>query len=166
MNNLPALIDSATRHLAEAKTSAELLQARDVAKAALHYAKITKATNATQADCLRIIIAAQTRMADEIDKGRDGGKIRTQADNQLVQNPDKHSYEDLGVTRQRVSEYRKTMPSRLRWIVMRHQQWAASHHRLDWRQSVVKRRNSQGGQSGTRHRSILRRLGVLWAVLT
>lgn len=105
-HNLPALIDSATRHLAEAKTSAELLQARDVAKAALHYAKITKATNATQADCLRIIIAAQNRMADEIDAGQKRGEV-AKKNQTYVQDSDVTTLADIGVTRQRVSEYRK-----------------------------------------------------------
>lgn len=104
--NLPALIDSASRHLAEAKTSAELLQARDVAKAALHYAKITKATNDTQADCLRIIISAQNKMADEIDAGQERGEVAKKSES-YVQDTDKTTLTDIGISRQRVSEYRK-----------------------------------------------------------
>src|SRR5918995_1094458 len=71
---LPALIDRATRCLAEARTSAEVLEAKAVAEAALHYAKITKAANETQADCLRMVVRAETRMADEIDRGQERGE--------------------------------------------------------------------------------------------
>jgi hypothetical protein len=61
---LPALIDRARHRLAEARTSAEVLEARAAAKAALHYAKLQKAANETQADCLSIIKRAELRMAD------------------------------------------------------------------------------------------------------
>src|SRR5512147_2113603 len=64
---LPALIDRARSRLAEARTSAEVLEARAAAKAALHYAKLLEAANETQADCLSIIKRAELRMADEID---------------------------------------------------------------------------------------------------
>jgi hypothetical protein len=39
--NLPALIDRATKSLLDARTSGELLEVREIAQAALHYAKIT-----------------------------------------------------------------------------------------------------------------------------
>ena len=55
--SLPALIDRARSRLAEARTSAEVLEARAAAKAALHYAKLREAANETQADCLSIISA-------------------------------------------------------------------------------------------------------------
>ena len=43
--SLPALIDRARTRLAEARTSAEVLEARAAAKAALHYAKLLEAAN-------------------------------------------------------------------------------------------------------------------------
>jgi hypothetical protein len=46
---LPALIDRARSRLADARTAAEVLEARAAAKAALHYAKRQKAANAPQA---------------------------------------------------------------------------------------------------------------------
>ena len=41
---LPGLIDRARARLAEARTSAEVLEARAAAKAVLEYARVTKAT--------------------------------------------------------------------------------------------------------------------------
>ena len=65
--SLPALIDRARSRLAEARTSAEVLEAKAIAESALHYARITRAANETQADCLRMIVRAEMRMANEID---------------------------------------------------------------------------------------------------
>lgn len=72
---LPALIDRACQRLAQARTSAEVLEAKAIAEAALHYARVTKAANETHADCLRMIVRAEMRMADEIDKGQSEGTI-------------------------------------------------------------------------------------------
>jgi hypothetical protein len=36
----------------------------------LHYVKVTKAANETHADCLHIIIRAESRIADEVDRGQ------------------------------------------------------------------------------------------------
>lgn len=109
ITRLPALIDRATQRLADARTSAEVLEAKHIAEAALHYARITKAANETHADCLRIIIRAETRIAIEIDEGQARGDVATRgnpnvrgADNSEVQ------LDDLGVSRQRLSEWRET----------------------------------------------------------
>ena len=72
---LPALIDRARSRLADARTSAEVLEARAAAKAALHYARLQKAANETQADCLAMIKRAEIRMADELDAARDRGEV-------------------------------------------------------------------------------------------
>jgi hypothetical protein len=85
---LPALIDRATRCLAEARTSAEVLEAKAAAEAALHYAKVTKAANETQADCLRMIVRAEMRMADEIDRGQANGEVASAGDNPIVRASD------------------------------------------------------------------------------
>lgn len=66
--SLPALIDRARSRLAEARTSAEVLEAQAAAKAAPLYARLQKAANETQADCLSIIERAEMRMADELDR--------------------------------------------------------------------------------------------------
>lgn len=101
---LPGLIDRAGQRLLAARGSAEVLEARALAETALHYAKVTKAANETHADCIRIITRAEMRMADEIDRGQASGEVRTRADNQHVQGPDK--LEDLGIDRRRVADWR------------------------------------------------------------
>ena len=47
--SLPALIDRARTRLAEARTSAEILEVRAAAKAALHYAKLLEAAYGEEA---------------------------------------------------------------------------------------------------------------------
>ena len=77
---LPALIDRAQRYLAEAKTSAKLLQARAAAQAALHYSRLRTAAIEVQADCLRIIKLAELRLADEIDAAQERGEVAKPVD--------------------------------------------------------------------------------------
>jgi hypothetical protein len=74
-DTLPALIDRARSRLAEARTSAEVLEARALAMAARHYARVTKAPNATQAGCLLLIKRAEIRLADEIDAAQERGEL-------------------------------------------------------------------------------------------
>jgi phage N-6-adenine-methyltransferase len=109
--NLPALIDTASRRLMEARSSGEILEARKFANLALHYARITKAANETHADCLRIILRAEMRMADAIDEGQENGEVRTQESGrpESVQTSDTSpaTFEELGIARQRVSEWRE-----------------------------------------------------------
>ncbi len=102
---LPALIDRASTRLSEARNSAEVLEARAVAQSALHYAKITKAANETQADCLRMIVRAEMRMADEIDRGQEEGHI--QGAHAGVQSSDRANLEEVGVDKRRLSEWRQ-----------------------------------------------------------
>ena len=72
---LPALIDRARASLVEARTLRELLEARALAMAAGHYARVTKAPNATQAGCLLLIKRAEIRLADEIDPAQERGEL-------------------------------------------------------------------------------------------
>lgn len=102
--NLPALIDRAGNRLLEAKSSAEVLEAKKIAEAALHYARITKAANETHADCIRIITRAEMRMANEIDRGRAEGDLVGSHGGKPSE--DRAVLEDIGVSRQRVSEWR------------------------------------------------------------
>jgi hypothetical protein len=108
---LPALIDRAQRCLAEARTSAEVLEARAAAQAALHYAKLVKAANDTQADCLKMIARAEIRMANEIDAAQARGEVaKPGGDRQgIVQDADNGSatFDDLDLDRRRVSEWRQ-----------------------------------------------------------
>lgn len=103
--SLPALISNAASRLLAAKDSAEVLEAKHLAEAALHYAKVTKAANETHADCLRMIVRAEMRMADEIDRGQSKGEIAAHGgDRSKVRTPD---LESLGVSKQRVVEWRQ-----------------------------------------------------------
>lgn len=105
--HLPALIDRACQRLAEARTSAEVLEAKAMAEAALHYAKITKAANETHADLLRMIVRAEMRMADEIDAGQERGDVADQGERSNVRSADVSTLNDLGVSKQRLSEWRE-----------------------------------------------------------
>jgi phage N-6-adenine-methyltransferase len=101
--NLPALIDRACQRLSQARSSAEVLEAKAIAESALHYAKLTRAANETHADCLRMIVRAEMRMADEIDKKPSTQGKRTDFDRSPDEVP---TVEELGISRQRLSEWR------------------------------------------------------------
>ncbi|MFZ1413665.1 MAG: DNA N-6-adenine-methyltransferase [Defluviicoccus sp.] len=73
--SLPALIDRARTRLAEARSSAEVLEARAAAMAAMHYAKLQKAANETQADCLLLIKRAEMRLVGEVRAAREQGEV-------------------------------------------------------------------------------------------
>ncbi len=103
--SLPALMERAGNRLLGARNSAELLEAKALAEAALHYAKVTKAANETHGDCLRIITRAEMRMANEIDRGQANGEVRD-AGQPSIARPSGNSLSDLGVSSQRVSEWR------------------------------------------------------------
>lgn len=64
--NLPALVSRAGQRLLDAHSSAEVLEAKALAEAALHYAKVTQAANDTHADCIRIITCASMRIAPSV----------------------------------------------------------------------------------------------------
>ena len=107
IDRLPALIDRARSKLAEARTSAEVLEAKHVAEAALHYAKVTAAANEAHADCLRIITRAEIRLAREIDAGQERGEIARVGDNPNVRTSDNQTtIGELGLDRRRVAEWR------------------------------------------------------------
>jgi phage N-6-adenine-methyltransferase len=88
-----------------------VLEARAAAKAALHYAKLQKAANETQADCLAMIKRAEIRMADEIDAAQAAGAVArpNQPVSQYVQSSDipPATFDELGVDRRRVAEWRE-----------------------------------------------------------
>lgn len=107
-NSIPALIIRAAQRLSEAKTSAEVLEAKAAAELALHYAKVTKAANESHADCLRIITRAEIRMAGEIDHGQERGEVAKAGRKVNVPASDnKATMAELGISRQRVNEWRK-----------------------------------------------------------
>ncbi|GEP60556.1 hypothetical protein RSO01_77220 [Reyranella soli] len=106
-DRLPTIISRASTRLMEARGSAEVLEAKQAAEMALHYAKLTKAAYETHGDCLRIITRAEMRMADEIDKAQAAGTVgkRGRVPKNKVRAPD--IYKDLGIPRQRVPEWRE-----------------------------------------------------------
>lgn len=103
--NLPSLINRAGMRLLEAKSSAEVLEAKKIAEAALHYARVTKAANETHADCIRIITRAEMRMANEIDAGKERGEISGHGGDRSSKRQSA-ALEEIGVSHQRVSEWR------------------------------------------------------------
>jgi N6-adenosine-specific RNA methylase IME4 len=107
--SLTALIDRAGQRLRNARTSAEVFEARKLADMALHYATITRAANETRADCLRIVVMAETRLADEVDAAQDRGEVASAGDNPIVRGSDNQiaRVADLGLTRQRLNEWRQ-----------------------------------------------------------
>lgn len=106
--SLPALIDRSRQRLAEARTSAEVLEARAIAESALHYARITRAANETHADCLRMIVRAEMRMANEIDAGQARGEVASAATGRPAKASDLPTLSDLGVRRDQLHEWRET----------------------------------------------------------
>lgn len=115
---LPVLIDRAVNALSSAKTSAEVLEARDLASTAYHAAKhagrIARAKAAhdtllahvhrAQADALLIEAKAKIRLADEYDAAQERGEVSKQGahvagDNMRTQ--------DLGLRRDAIHEARK-----------------------------------------------------------
>lgn len=88
--SLPSLIDRASRALSNARTSAEVLEAREMASLAYDMAKrsarLSKAKQAhdeligavyrAQADALEIESQAKRRLADEYDDAQERGEIR------------------------------------------------------------------------------------------
>lgn len=116
---LPLLIDRAAKALSGARTSAEILEARDMAgviyDAAKKSARLAKAKGAhdeliaaahrAQADALEIEAGAKRRLADEYDAAQERGEARTQADNQHSSNKTKLS--DIGLSSKQVHEARE-----------------------------------------------------------
>lgn len=103
-----ALIDVAARRLSDARTSGQVLEARVAAQAALHYARLARAANDTLADCLRIIVRAEMRLADAVDEGQEKGVVATAGENPNVRTSDNQivTFAALGIPRQRLMEFR------------------------------------------------------------
>jgi hypothetical protein len=119
--NLPSLVDKAASALTRAKSSAEVLEAKELATVAYDAAKTTariaKAKRAhdsliseiysVQADALVIEAQAKIRLADEYDAAQERGEVRTKSDNQHVVDANKLSVSDLGIRRDQIHEARK-----------------------------------------------------------
>jgi hypothetical protein len=121
---LPKLIDRASQALLGAKTSAEILEAKDLANIAYHTAKATariaKARNAhdnvvaaahrAQADALEIEALAKRRLADEYDAAQERGELGKRGDYGTVTSEGevtKATAADIGITHKVIHEARK-----------------------------------------------------------
>ncbi len=124
--NLPSLVSRAADQLAEAKTSAEVLEAKttagvayDAAKSAGRIARMKEAHDdliqkiyRSQAQCVIIEGEAQARLADEYDLAQEKGEVQKaggdRKSNIIVQSSDNDlKAADLGISRQRMQEMRK-----------------------------------------------------------
>jgi hypothetical protein len=95
-DTLPSLIDRATQALANARTAAEVLEARDMARmaydAAKSFSRMEQAKRAhdtliaevyrAQANALAIEARAKMRLAEEYDAAQDRGEVATTGSNQ------------------------------------------------------------------------------------
>jgi hypothetical protein len=121
-SHLPALIDRASKALAGARTSAEILDARvqanvayDAAKLAARLGKAKKAhddliaaAHRAQADALEIEAAAKRRLADEYDRAQERGEVQRHGGQGKRDVPEQNipSASDLGLTRKDIHEAR------------------------------------------------------------
>ena len=122
VSHLPSLIDRAASALTAARSSAEVLEARDMAgfayDAAKRAARLEKAKNAhddvvaaafrAQADALEIEAQAKRRIADEYDAAQERGEVASQG--KPVNIPDgnvKARVGDLGFTAKAIHEARQ-----------------------------------------------------------
>jgi hypothetical protein len=120
---LPLLIDRATKALAEAKTAAEVLEARDVASVAYDIAKkaarlgkakqahdeLIAAAHRAQADALAIETQAKRRLADEYDAAQERGEVANGRDGPgagVSNGNAKTTVAEIGLTRKEIHEAR------------------------------------------------------------
>lgn len=118
---LPALIDKATASLAGARTSAEVLEARDNARVAYDAAKsagrmarakrahddVISAVYRAQADALLIEARAKVRLADEYDDAQRRGEVRLPNNEKTTSGAEAVSAGSLGLTHKQVHEARQ-----------------------------------------------------------
>lgn len=120
---LPALVDRAAQALSGARSSAEVLEARDMAsiaydaaKKAARFAKakgahdtLIAATHRAQADALEIEAGAKRRLADEYDAAQERGEVQSHGGQgkRDVLNENIPSVTDLGLTRKAIHEARE-----------------------------------------------------------
>jgi hypothetical protein len=121
--SLPDLIDRAAKVLEGARSSAEILEARDMAGMAYDVAKkaarlaaakgafnkIVAASNRTQAHALELEALANRRLADEYDAAQERGEIATGRDGPgagVSNGNAKATAADIGLTRKQMHEAR------------------------------------------------------------
>lgn len=120
-HSLPDLVSRAASALAAAHTSAEVLDARDIASVIYDAAKkaarmaqakgahdaLIAAAHRAQADALLIESEAKRRLADEYDAAQERGEVATKADQNLLPEQKKVKVEELGLTHKQVHEARQ-----------------------------------------------------------
>jgi hypothetical protein len=126
-DSLPALLDRAASALAAAKDSAEVLEARDMARVAYDAAKsagrLARAKQAhdtvlsqvyrAQADALMIEARAKMRLAEEYDAAKEAGEVAGHGGNRgnqhvaKVAGPDLATIADIGLSKQEISDARQ-----------------------------------------------------------
>jgi len=124
-DSLPSLIDRASRALASARDSGEVLEARDMATVAYDAAKtagrmarakrahddVLVAVYNAQADALKIEFRAKMRLADEYDDAQDRGEVatgnRTNDFGVVGDNAKPATAADLGLRRDQIHEARQ-----------------------------------------------------------
>jgi hypothetical protein len=118
---LPALLDRAAAALVSAKSSAEVLEARDMARVAYDAAKsagrLAKAKQAhdtvlaevyrAQADALIIEARAKMRLAEEYDAAQDRGEVRAPNQGRSTSALEAPSVKDIGLTHKEIHEARQ-----------------------------------------------------------
>lgn len=123
---LPALIDRATKALAGARDSAEVLEARDMARIAYDAAKsagrLARAKEAhdtvlaqvyrAQADALLIEARAKMRLAEEYDAAQDAGEVGQRTGRPSKNVPEQNDFRpasaaDVGLSRKEIHEARQ-----------------------------------------------------------
>lgn len=120
-DTLPILIDRATAALDNARSSAEVLEARDMARLAYDASRsanrINKAKQAhdsiisdvhrSQAHALAIRARAEMRLAEEYDAAQDRGEVRKAGNPILTRGEELPSAKELGISDKDVFEARK-----------------------------------------------------------
>jgi len=121
---LPVLIERASRTLLDARSSAEVLEARDIARVAYDAARsagrmakakkahdeVLAAVHRAQADALLVEARAKMRLADEYDAAQDRGELATGRDGPgagVVGGNAKATSADIGLRRDEIHEARK-----------------------------------------------------------
>lgn len=119
--SLPTLIDRASAALASARTSAEVLEARDLSRVAYDAAKsaarMMKAKRAhdsliadvhrAQANALAIRARAEMRLAEEYDDAQDRGEVAKRGWESGVDKHNTTTAADLGIRRDEIHEARR-----------------------------------------------------------
>jgi hypothetical protein len=120
-NSLPTLIDRAAKALMNARTSAEVLEARDLASIAYDAAKkagrLAKAKQAhdeviaaayyAQANALEIEAGAKRRLADEYDAAQERGEVASNGQRRAILDENSSTIADLPLSSKDIYEARQ-----------------------------------------------------------